>query len=88
MANSLRQSLTNGAGVHRSWMRLRWLSSASDALVELKPGEVGMISGIPEEHLRRRVYIYTLFFSLWLVSYTFFIVVAFKIMVLYFFNLI
>lgn len=30
-------------------------SSSSDALIEVKPGEVGMISGIPEEHLRRRV---------------------------------
>lgn len=35
----------------------RWLST--DALVELKPGEVGMVSGIPEQHLRRRVVIYS-----------------------------
>ncbi|KAI5655180.1 hypothetical protein M9H77_32367 [Catharanthus roseus] len=34
-------------------------SSSSDALIEVKPGEVGMISGIPEEHLRRRVIIYS-----------------------------
>ncbi|EOX91707.1 NADH-ubiquinone oxidoreductase-related isoform 2 [Theobroma cacao] len=32
---------------------------SSDALVEAKPGEVGMVSGIPEEHLRRRVVIYS-----------------------------
>ncbi|KAH8516368.1 hypothetical protein H0E87_004640 [Populus deltoides] len=35
----------------------RWLSSS--ALVEVNPGEVGMISGIPEQHLRRRVIIYS-----------------------------
>ncbi|CAN0864876.1 NADH dehydrogenase [ubiquinone] iron-sulfur protein 4, mitochondrial [Linum grandiflorum] len=34
-------------------------SSASDALVETKPGEIGMVSGIPPEHLRRRVVIYS-----------------------------
>ncbi|XVE86987.1 hypothetical protein DITRI_Ditri18aG0079800 [Diplodiscus trichospermus] len=32
---------------------------SSDALVEVKPGEVGVVSGIPEEHLRRRVVIYS-----------------------------
>ncbi|XP_068654030.1 NADH dehydrogenase [ubiquinone] iron-sulfur protein 4, mitochondrial [Aristolochia californica] len=32
---------------------------ASDALVEIKPGEVGIAAGIPEEHLRRRVIIYS-----------------------------
>ncbi|KAF0908365.1 hypothetical protein E2562_025045 [Oryza meyeriana var. granulata] len=32
---------------------------ASDALVEIKPGEIGMVSGIPEEHLRRKVVIYS-----------------------------
>ncbi|KAI3776568.1 hypothetical protein L1987_46354 [Smallanthus sonchifolius] len=31
----------------------RWFTS--DALVEVKPGEVGIISGIPQEQLRRRV---------------------------------
>ncbi|KAM0826074.1 hypothetical protein ACQ4PT_069126 [Festuca glaucescens] len=37
----------------------RMLSAeASDALVEIKPGEIGMVSGIPEEHLRRKVLIY------------------------------
>ncbi|KAJ7007117.1 hypothetical protein D5086_004610 [Populus alba] len=35
----------------------RWLSSS--ALVEVNPGEIGMISGIPEQHLRRRVIIYS-----------------------------
>ncbi|PON91136.1 NADH dehydrogenase ubiquinone Fe-S protein 4, mitochondrial [Trema orientale] len=57
---SLRQSLIKGARLHPySWMRMRWLSSSEDALVELRPAEIGMISGIPEEHLRRRVIIYS-----------------------------
>ncbi|XP_010938997.1 NADH dehydrogenase [ubiquinone] iron-sulfur protein 4, mitochondrial [Elaeis guineensis] len=34
-------------------------SLASDALVERKPGEIGIISGIPQEHLRRKVMIYS-----------------------------
>lgn len=33
----------------------RPFSADADALVEIKPGEIGMVSGIPEEHLRRRV---------------------------------
>ncbi|GMH03195.1 hypothetical protein Nepgr_005034 [Nepenthes gracilis] len=34
-------------------------SFSSDALIEVKPGQVGIVSGIPEEHLRRRVVIYS-----------------------------
>ncbi|ONK59810.1 uncharacterized protein A4U43_C08F10940 [Asparagus officinalis] len=34
-------------------------SLSSDALVEIKPGEIGIVSGIPEEHLKRRVIIYS-----------------------------
>ncbi|KAI0528628.1 hypothetical protein KFK09_001170 [Dendrobium nobile] len=37
--------------------RSRLLST--DALVEYKPGEIGFVSGIPKEHLRRRVLIYS-----------------------------
>ncbi|KAI3508886.1 hypothetical protein L1887_23906 [Cichorium endivia] len=63
MANILRR----GFGVPRS----RWdhgsvvaaaaqrRSCTSDALVEIKPGEVGIVSGIPQEQLRRRVLIYS-----------------------------
>ncbi|KAF5739440.1 NADH dehydrogenase [Tripterygium wilfordii] len=36
----------------------RWFSS-DDALVEIKPGEIGKVSGIPEPELRRRVIIYS-----------------------------
>ncbi|KGN62438.1 NADH dehydrogenase [ubiquinone] iron-sulfur protein 4, mitochondrial [Cucumis sativus] len=32
---------------------------SSDSLVEVKPGEIGIASGIPEEHLHRRVIIYS-----------------------------
>ncbi|KAL6013030.1 hypothetical protein ACLOJK_003520 [Asimina triloba] len=35
----------------QSWSRR---SMATDALEELKPGEIGVVSGIPDEHLRRR----------------------------------
>lgn len=34
-------------------------SEAEDSLVEVRPGEIGLVSGIPEEHLRRRVVIYS-----------------------------
>ncbi|XP_059645467.1 NADH dehydrogenase [ubiquinone] iron-sulfur protein 4, mitochondrial [Cornus florida] len=34
-------------------------SFSQDALVEITPGEIGLVSGIPEEHLRRRVVIYS-----------------------------
>eukprot|EP00252_Welwitschia_mirabilis_P000886 TRINITY_DN10880_c0_g1_i1.p1 TRINITY_DN10880_c0_g1~~TRINITY_DN10880_c0_g1_i1.p1 ORF type:complete len:161 (+),score=28.73 TRINITY_DN10880_c0_g1_i1:252-734(+) len=46
------QLLLRGSSMSRSF--------ASDALTttELKDGEAGIISGIPEEHLRRRVIIY------------------------------
>ncbi|KAK9270843.1 hypothetical protein L1049_026429 [Liquidambar formosana] len=58
MATSLQRGL-NLARAHRH----RVLSSArtfsSDALVEVNPGEVGIVSGIPEEHLHRRVVIYS-----------------------------
>ncbi|XP_073156956.1 NADH dehydrogenase [ubiquinone] iron-sulfur protein 4, mitochondrial [Henckelia pumila] len=33
--------------------------STDDSLVEIKPGEIGIVSGIPEEHLRRRVLIFS-----------------------------
>ncbi|KAJ6802042.1 NADH dehydrogenase [ubiquinone] iron-sulfur protein 4, mitochondrial-like [Iris pallida] len=34
-------------------------SLSSDALVEIQPGEIGVVSGIPLEHLRRKVVIYS-----------------------------
>lgn len=55
MASSLQRRLNLVRSVFMSTAR----SFSADALVEVKPGEVGMISGIPEEHLRRRVIIYS-----------------------------
>ncbi|XP_078436127.1 NADH-ubiquinone oxidoreductase-like protein [Wolffia australiana] len=37
----------------------RWRSFSTDALVEVKPGEIGMVSGIPQEQLQRKVVIYS-----------------------------
>ncbi|EAY91815.1 hypothetical protein OsI_13456 [Oryza sativa Indica Group] len=34
-------------------------TAASNALVEIKPGEISMVSGIPKEHLRRKVLLWT-----------------------------
>ncbi|XP_062164735.1 NADH dehydrogenase [ubiquinone] iron-sulfur protein 4, mitochondrial-like [Alnus glutinosa] len=53
------RSLQRGLNLVRSAFMSTRRSFSSDALVEVKPGEVGMISGIPEEHLRRRVIIYS-----------------------------
>ncbi|XP_037493602.1 NADH dehydrogenase [ubiquinone] iron-sulfur protein 4, mitochondrial isoform X2 [Jatropha curcas] len=59
MASSLQRGTLKLARANRSTLACcgRWFSS--DALVEVKPGEVGIVSGIPEEHLRRRVIIYS-----------------------------
>ncbi|KAG8477074.1 hypothetical protein CXB51_030426 [Gossypium anomalum] len=57
-ANSL-QKVTSQLRVARSTLCSFSRTFSSDALVEVKPGEVGMVSGIPEEHLRRRVVIYS-----------------------------
>ncbi|KAL9244126.1 hypothetical protein vseg_017934 [Gypsophila vaccaria] len=58
MATSLQRA---GSRMYRSatqWSRS--FSSNADALVtEAGPGEIGMVSGIPEEHLSRRVVIYS-----------------------------
>ncbi|KAE8057047.1 hypothetical protein FH972_013769 [Carpinus fangiana] len=53
------RSLQRGFNLIRSASMSTTRSFSSDALVEVKPGEVGLISGIPEEHLRRRVIIYS-----------------------------
>ncbi|ONI33398.1 hypothetical protein PRUPE_1G421800 [Prunus persica] len=55
------RSLRQGLNLARAQMlsRPRWLSSQSEALVETRTNDIGIISGIPEEHLRRRVIIYS-----------------------------
>ncbi|OMP01799.1 NADH dehydrogenase ubiquinone Fe-S protein 4, mitochondrial [Corchorus olitorius] len=57
-ANAL-QKLTSQARAVRAGLGSFCRAFSSDSLVEVKPGEVGMVSGIPEEHLRRRVVIYS-----------------------------
>nr|CAB3454793.1 unnamed protein product [Digitaria exilis] len=55
MAAPLRRSLPSLGRALLTPAPVRMLSAeASDALVEIKPGEIGMVSGIPEEHLRRK----------------------------------
>ncbi|XP_073278250.1 NADH dehydrogenase [ubiquinone] iron-sulfur protein 4, mitochondrial-like isoform X2 [Primulina huaijiensis] len=36
-----------------------WAFSTDDSLVESAPGDIGIVSGIPQEHLRRRVLIFS-----------------------------
>uniref|UniRef100_M1BXL6 NADH-ubiquinone oxidoreductase 18 kDa subunit n=2 Tax=Solanum TaxID=4107 RepID=M1BXL6_SOLTU len=56
MASSLRRIATHSSqAAWRSSLTPIWRQFASEALVEIKPGEIGMVSGIPDEHLRRRV---------------------------------
>ncbi|XWS41761.1 hypothetical protein CRYUN_Cryun17cG0111100 [Craigia yunnanensis] len=57
-ANSL-QKITSQARVVRTALGSFSRTFSSDALMEVKPGEVGRVSGIPEEHLSRRVVIYS-----------------------------
>ncbi|KAF6173080.1 hypothetical protein GIB67_010000 [Kingdonia uniflora] len=57
MAISLQRSLRTINGLRSSFLSSRTFSA--DALVEVKPGEIGIVSGIPEEHLKRRVVIYS-----------------------------
>ncbi|KAK9148624.1 hypothetical protein Scep_007381 [Stephania cephalantha] len=60
MANSLVRSLRSDALFRSSFLSAPLSRSFSqDALVEIKPGEIGLVSGIPEEQLRRRVIIYS-----------------------------
>uniref|UniRef100_A0A2P2J6W5 NADH dehydrogenase [ubiquinone] iron-sulfur protein 4, mitochondrial n=1 Tax=Rhizophora mucronata TaxID=61149 RepID=A0A2P2J6W5_RHIMU len=60
MAFSLQRLWSHGRSLRAAVGSIaRPFSASSDALVEVKPGEIGMVSGIPEEHLRRRVVIYS-----------------------------
>ncbi|KAK1269417.1 hypothetical protein QJS04_geneDACA006235 [Acorus gramineus] len=53
----LQRTFLSSAGLIRS-SHPRLISSDGYALVEIKPGEIGMVSGIPQEHLRRKVKAY------------------------------
>ncbi|KAK6125352.1 hypothetical protein DH2020_040905 [Rehmannia glutinosa] len=60
MATSLQRLARNSGKVYRSALApLSRAFSTADSLVEVKPGEIGMVSGIPQEHLRRRVQIFS-----------------------------
>ncbi|XP_028772774.1 NADH dehydrogenase [ubiquinone] iron-sulfur protein 4, mitochondrial-like [Neltuma alba] len=58
MASTLQRAVNHGRAL-RATLAPLCRPFSSDALVEVKPGEIGMVSGIPEEHLRRRVVIYS-----------------------------
>ncbi|XVE80278.1 hypothetical protein DITRI_Ditri14bG0127300 [Diplodiscus trichospermus] len=54
-ASSSLQKVTSQARLVRTALGSFSRTFSSDALLKVKPGKVGMVSGIPEEHLRRRV---------------------------------
>uniref|UniRef100_A0A2N9G041 NADH dehydrogenase [ubiquinone] iron-sulfur protein 4, mitochondrial n=1 Tax=Fagus sylvatica TaxID=28930 RepID=A0A2N9G041_FAGSY len=59
MANSLQRSIWSHGRALRPTL-VQWSKPFSgEALVEYKPGEIGVVSGIPDEHLTRRVVIYS-----------------------------
>ncbi|KAL3640344.1 NADH dehydrogenase [ubiquinone] iron-sulfur protein 4, mitochondrial [Castilleja foliolosa] len=60
MASSLQRLAMNSGKAYRSGLRpLSRALSTEDSLIEIKPGEIGMVSGIPQEHLRRKVMIFS-----------------------------
>ncbi|KAJ8765785.1 hypothetical protein K2173_014907 [Erythroxylum novogranatense] len=60
MASSLQRLCSHGQALRTALSSLsRPFSASSDALMEIKPGEIGKVSGIPEEHILRRVVIYS-----------------------------
>ncbi|KAJ6678840.1 putative proteinDH-UBIQUINONE OXIDOREDUCTASE [Salix viminalis] len=62
MSSSLPKIWKKGFALRASSIGPLWrrpFSASSDALVEYKPGEIGIVSGIPQDHLRRRVVIYS-----------------------------
>ncbi|KAJ4716692.1 NADH dehydrogenase [ubiquinone] iron-sulfur protein 4, mitochondrial [Melia azedarach] len=59
MAQSLQRIVSHGGRAVRATSCPISRPFSADVLVEVKPGEIGMVSGIPQEHLRRRVVIYS-----------------------------
>jgi len=57
MSNILQRAASRGGSVRATLTR----RFSTDALVESKPGEIGLVSGIPQEHLRRRVLCFKFF---------------------------
>ncbi|XP_062101795.1 NADH dehydrogenase [ubiquinone] iron-sulfur protein 4, mitochondrial [Humulus lupulus] len=58
MASSLRRISSHGGALRTTFFAGSRPFSA-DALEVYKPGEIGMVSGVPDEHLRRRVVIFS-----------------------------
>ncbi|GFP78894.1 NADH dehydrogenase [ubiquinone] iron-sulfur protein 4 mitochondrial [Phtheirospermum japonicum] len=60
MASSLQLLAMNSGKAYRSSLRpLSRAFSTDDSLIKVAPGEIGMVSGIPQEHLRRKVLIFS-----------------------------
>ncbi|KAL8117798.1 hypothetical protein AgCh_015632 [Apium graveolens] len=60
MASSMHRIVSHARCAHRTnVLQLSKHFSTSESLVEYKPGEIGTVSGIPDEHLVRKVVIYS-----------------------------
>ncbi|KAF7128878.1 hypothetical protein RHSIM_Rhsim10G0099100 [Rhododendron simsii] len=59
MASSLQRLLKPARRVYGAASVPLSRNFSADSLVEIKPGEIGIVSGIPDEHLRRRVVIFS-----------------------------
>ncbi|KAL7090132.1 hypothetical protein ACP275_12G021400 [Erythranthe tilingii] len=61
MASYLRRriAISSGKAYRSALTPLSKAFSTEDSLAEIKPVEIGIVSGIPQEHLRRRVLIYS-----------------------------
>ncbi|KAL3813697.1 hypothetical protein ACJIZ3_014965 [Penstemon smallii] len=60
MATSVQRVASNSVRAYRSALAPFYRSfSTEDSLAQIKSTEVALVSGIPEEHLRRRVLIYS-----------------------------
>ncbi|KAK2996458.1 hypothetical protein RJ639_024927 [Escallonia herrerae] len=58
MASSMQRLMSHFRHANRSAIT-KFRPFSSDSLTEYKTGEIGSVSGIPDEHLQRRVVIYS-----------------------------
>ncbi|KAK2965536.1 hypothetical protein RJ640_030584 [Escallonia rubra] len=58
MASSVQRLMSHSRHANRSAIT-KFRPFSSDSLTEYKTGEIGSVSGIPDEHLQRRVVIYS-----------------------------
>ncbi|KAI5684436.1 hypothetical protein M9H77_05664 [Catharanthus roseus] len=60
MASTLQRLARHSHQAYRSTLAPLSRAFSTDAVVEtVKPGEIGLVSGIPDEHLRRKVLIFS-----------------------------